>query len=311
MGFIMKKICGVLAITFAFTSITNNSLAVSNSSKMGARDILPFTIGALLIICVLFIGYKMDKYSENSSIIKKGKNSKNKKVKHSEEITEKKETEIYDKVNNEDIPYESNENEYYENDNNFDYDSELNDETEYEEDDVSLFSCVENNKESSFDDIDDSISYSDSTMVFDTNELKETQNVQETQKEEQDAESFMNELNRYKEEAEKEDDDFVGFTTKVTPKKIEKVEQPPKKEIVEEDVKEDLVEEKNVKTDTNKKEIDSEQMDVNFLNQIEQNLKRNQEERMRKAGILEEQSIENNVEEKPKKRGRKPKKQED
>ena len=327
----MKKLCGVLAMTFAFTSIAKNSFAVSSGNGMEAKDIFPFVIGAVLIICVLFIGYKMDKYSENAPIIKKGKKAKNKKAKHSEEITEEKKVEIYAKENKADIPYEADEDEYYDNDNNFDYDNRLNDDTEYEEDDISLFSSIDNNQESSFDDVDDNISYFDSTMVFDSNELNVSkyseQNTEvaqeldekisslddiddldsidtlEEEKEEQDATNFMNELNRYKEEAEKEDDGFVGFTTKVASKKIEKVEEP---------VIEDLAEENNVKRYTKKKDDISEQVDIGFLNQMEQNLKRNQEERMRKAGIAPNYEIESkNEEEKTKKKGRKPKKQED
>ena len=279
----MKKSVRLLAMMFLFVSIANSSFAISASTESTGRsigDIIPFILGAILIICVLCIAYKMDSSSENSQKIKKSK-----KIETEEdtiepvELSEEEEAEIYAEENRADLPYEEDENEYYENDNNFDYDDILNDETEYEEDDISLFS-VENDQESSFDNIDDNFS------------LKEPQNQK------QDVENFMKELNKYKEQADRDNDGFAGFTTKTTTKSKKKEPKEPKATDEKDEGKK--IRKKSTKI---KEDATSEQMDISFLEQMEQNLKKHQEERMRKSGIVED-TVE---EEKPKKRGRKPK----
>ena len=178
-------------------------------------------------------------------------------------ITE--ENEIYAEENKSDSPYVAEENEYYENDNNFDY-SGLNEDTEYEEDDISLFS-VGSNQESRFDNIDDDIYSSIQTQQEDDFEYSETVNGLDekidsldklddasvsdvTKIEEQDAESFMNELNKYKEEVE--DDEFIGFTTSSSNKA--EVEEDVKRNIDENDiVPENINLQKNSVESSNKK----------------------------------------------------------
>ena len=347
----MKKRGKFLALAFTFTSIANNTFATTNSgvtdTKAGNGNIVPFLLGAVLILCVLFIGYKMDKSAENTPKIKKSKMKKipNKKNDlESEEHSSKEETKVYAEENKNDIPYEADEDEYYENDKNFDYDG-LNEEIEYEEDDISLFD-MEDEHESSFEDIDDDISYDtdkqeeysgykdlnyDSNTVSYDNEIDSIkENIQEDnnndteimsseidKKEEvedlntdsvpqvakvesQDAESFMNEINKYKEMAD--DEEFTGFTTnpisrteqkesfnKYLKKKETKKEAVSKEETVEETIEEPTGE-----------------MDLGFLNQMEQSLKKDQEERMKKL----KNNSKDIEEELPKKRGRKPKNEE-
>lgn len=158
----MKNLGKLGAAAFAFASIANKSLAVDQTSKsasMGISDLAPFAFGALLIIGVLFIGYKMDKASESMPTTRKEKAPKKSKGKRAkEEYTPAQEAEVYAEENKSDMPYEEDENEYYESDNGFDDLSGLDEETEYEEDDVSLFSTA-TEQESSFNDIDDNISY--------------------------------------------------------------------------------------------------------------------------------------------------------
>ena len=158
----MKKLGKLGIAAFTFASIANKSLAVDQaggSASMGIADMAPFALGALLIVAVLFIGYKMDKASENMPTMRREKAPKKSKGKRAkEEYTPAEEAEIYAEENNADMPYEEDENEYYETDSSFDDLNGLNEETEYEEDDVSLFSTA-NDTESSFNDIDDNISY--------------------------------------------------------------------------------------------------------------------------------------------------------
>lgn len=358
----MKKLGRLSAAAFSFATIANNSFAASmnkDNTSLGFGDIVPFALGALLIVCVLLIGYKMDKSAENAPTIKKQK-VQNKKAKNDKkeregvkEYSETEEAQIYAEENKADIPYEADENEYYDSDSNFDY-SGLNDDVEYEEDDVSLFSS-ENNQESSFDDIDDNISYEVESIeepikeeddfeysdaiegldekidsLDDINEDGTSNSVSELVKdEEQDAQSFMNELNKYKAEAEQEEEEFPGFTTKSYSKAELKKGNNPKRYTMKKYINEtsnevELPELLQVEEDSSSGEesyndiepyselmeeqfieAPSGQMDIGFLNQMEQNLKKNQEERIRKAGIDSEKSDE----EEPKKRGRKPKDQ--
>lgn len=309
----MKKLKILISSTFSFLALANNSFATSevasqiNSENSGTmNDLGPFIIGAILIICVLFIGYKMDKSSENMPTMKKQKNTnKHKKVEKSKINTQdKKDSKLYDQENKFDIPYEADENDYYENDKNFDFDN-LNDDMEYEEDDVSLFNH-EKDDELTFDDIDDDISYKfdeldesdvdknsldesfDSTMVFNSKEInneglkkdyieddldEKIDNLDDDlpdllNRDEQDAQDFINEINKYKESSEAEN--FSDFSTK----------SKSKKTLKEKETKNEL--ENTVDKDS---EINQAYNNMNndFLNQMEQNLKKDQEERMKKS----------------------------
>ena len=103
-------------------------------------------LGALLILGVLFIGYKMDTASEKAPVRKKQQVPKTqKKSKVKEEYIEETLEDIYDL----DIPYESEENEFFTNDS-------IN---KYEEDDISLFGASEDVEFTFDNDIDDEISF--------------------------------------------------------------------------------------------------------------------------------------------------------
>jgi len=334
----MKRSRIILLLAFLFATIKNNTFATTNVSSAninnGSISISPFAFGAILIILVLIIGYKMDKSVSNTTSIKKTK-EKNKFDENTKinlrDYSSIEESKIYADENKADIPYEADKNEYYESENDFDY-SALNEDTEYEEDDISLFTIenykeeddfsnkiekqesfskesdmklnsnnVNDNKFSTFQNSEktfekDEFDYSDAVegleekidSLEDLNELPLQQNEKIEIIEKQDAKSFMDEINKYKEEAEH--DDFEGFTTKSS-LKIEKEEKKNTRKnisIKEEKIDEDL---------TN-------QIDIDFLSQMEQNLKNNQKERIKKLSINSEVS-----EKTPKKRGRKPKNQ--
>ena len=104
-------------------------------------------LGALLIIGVLFIGYKMDTASERvpkKKAPKAPKAPKKPKTKIKEEYVEEVAQEI-----DEDMPYDGEEDEFFANDS-------VN---EYEEDDVSLFGASEEVESTFNNDIDDAISF--------------------------------------------------------------------------------------------------------------------------------------------------------
>lgn len=351
----MKKI-GKVLLAISILSITaTKSFATSSVQKSsGIGDAIPFIIGGILVVVVLALGYKMDNSSENAPTIKKSPKVKNKK-----ENIEKQETEIYAQENKSDIPYEEDFDITYEKDEDIG-ETSLYEDTEYEEDDISLFSD-ENSQESSFEDIDDSISYEVDNIeeneedlnlenVVQEEKLEEVENLNKNDdfeytepvegldekidslddledyseenlikkndlNEEQEAEEFLNELNKYKEEAEAEETEFSGFTTNVEAEVTgvdipdESVEEPSIQEEISQP--EEIQEEKHIKRYTKKKaskgnieddeyvELPSDQTDFGFLDQMEENLKKNQEERLKAT------------EKTPKKRGRKPKKQED
>lgn len=299
----MKNIGKISSLMIAFSVIANTSLASSyetpsNGMKLGS--IVPLVIGALLVGLVLFLGYKMDKEPEDGNIMKKEKTTKKAiEVMPKEEISEEEETEIYQMQNRNDIPYEKDENEFYEKDKNFDKFS-LNEEEEYEEDDISLFISTEQEDEN----LDEDISFEDSirkeyneddfnsTMIFDSSELNNELNQVEEDKEEleytapvegldekidnldkddfegfmfqeetQSAESFINELKKYEETI---DENISNFTTQNVPKNEVQKKYTKKKE-VEEIIQEDTA------------------LDINFLEQMEENLKKDKETREEKS----------------------------
>lgn len=327
----MKKIGKILSVVISFVLInTNNSFATSSYEAEGSRigDIVPFVIGAILIVGVLFLAYKMDNSAEGTINIKR---KKAKKANKQQDISEKQEAQIYAEENKTDIPYEEDYGQTYEKD---DIDENgLYEDTEYEEDDISLFNS-ENTQESSFDDIDDDISYEldndeeyEDDFVedesFDYSEpveglddkieslddLENSEEYQEpVQEEKQEAEEFMNEINKYKEAVELEENEFSGFTTQNSIESVANEELPvqeekhvrkyTKKKVDDKDSELEADEEPLYNPDDQFVELSSGQMDINFLDQMEQNLKESQKERLKKT-------------EKTTKRGRKPKNEED
>jgi hypothetical protein len=305
-------------------------------------------IGILLIIGVLFLGFKMDTSSS--------KGSKNKKVSKEPKAPKKKEKvfdieESNDEEDISDMPYESDDDEVYEHD--VVNQADLVEDSEYEDEDVSVFH-TSNNVESSFNnDVDDQISFESeeddyeeeeedvpnepvvrvedeeeeeeeddddfsSTMIFDTEKIngeleeidrmdqeeysKPTVNVEETikkvenvkkepvketvtpepiQSSSDDAESFMKELKKMQ-EAETVDD-FSGFAVEKEDKELKETHRRYTKKKAEDKLPE--VEVPQLSFD-NVAEVPEEpassQMDMNFLAQMEENLKKNQEERLSK-----------------------------
>lgn len=346
----MKKLGKISSLMFTLASIANNSLATTNtttleSSESGLGNVGVLAVGALLICCVLFMGYKMDQAPKQDASInkvklpKKPKQTKNNKKENEvvEEITEQDESEIFGLENKKDIPYEKDENEHYEKDTDLDTFS-LNEDDEYEEDDVSLFMLDENSK-SSFETIDDDISFEsdtkteadddfNSTMVFNSAELNNEIKQDETidiledneeqddmeytdpvegldekiadlddfennksvlKQEEQNAESFINELKKYEQNV---DDDLANFTI-ATEKKVEKDTKKPKrytkkKEKVE--ITEDLSNEEPIDFTTLEQ---STQIDMNFLEQMDENMKKDQESRLKKYTKAKKEKTEN------------------
>ena len=136
--------------------------------------------------------------------------------------------------------------------------------------------------------------------------------------EEQDAESFMNEINKYKEDAISDDSDFGGFTT--TNNEQKKVESKSKKHYTKKTVEKNKIEnDETVELDSKVDEIqdidniENSQTNFDFLSQMEENLKKSQEERLEKKKTKKDSAKVKEKEEKkePKKRGRKPKNQQE
>lgn len=348
----MKKLGKISSLMFTLASIANNSLATTTgklaveSEKKVLENVGILAVGALLICCVLFLGYKMDQSPKEDNSIKKMKQPKkpkpakpikNRKIENDfiEEITEQEESEIFGLENKNDIPYEKDENEFYEKDTDID-DFSLNEENEYEEDDVSLFMLDENSK-SSFENIDDDISFEvkkeakvdddfNSTMVFNTTEFNEQIKQDEEfdilednqeqddmeytdpvegldekiadlddfeinksvlKEEQQDAESFINELKKYElNEAEE-----LGNFTTAAPNKSEKATKQPKRYTKKKvDIIEDLPKEEPIEfSDVNQ----SSQVDMNFLEQMDENMKKDQENRLKKYTKAKKEKTEN------------------
>ena len=337
----MKKLRKISSVMFTLAAIANNSLATTTqkvaveSETKDFGNIAILAVGALLICCVLFLGYKMDQAPKEENSIKKmkqpnklkqPKQTKNNQIKNDviEDITEKQESEIFGLENENDIPYEKEQNEFYEKDTDLD-DFSLNEDNEYEDDDVSLFMLDENSK-SSFESIDDDISFEEerktdidnefnSTMVFNSAELNEpikqdeefelTDDNEESEEmeytdpvegldekianlddfendklvlkaEKQDAESFINELKKYEPD---ETEELGNFTTS-SPKKSEKVTKQPKRytkkkvEVLENVPSEEIIEVLEVNEPSS--------IGINFLEQMDANMKKDQENRLKK-----------------------------
>lgn len=349
----MKKLGKISSLMFTLASIANNSLATTTrkvtveSSEKGLGNAGILAVGALLICCVLFIGYKMDQSPKQDTSINKIKPpkktkqprpSKNSQIQNDviEEITEQEESEIFGLENEHDIPYEKDDNEFYEKDTDIDTFS-LNEDNEYEEDDVSLFMLDENSK-SSFESIDDDISFEvdaktevdddfNSTMVFNSAGLNEQikqdeelgmledneeqddmeytdpvegldekiadlddfENNQLISKEEQSAESFMNELKKYE---PNETEDLGNFTTS-TSKKSEKITKQPKRYTKKKE-KVEIVEDLSNEEPIDVLEVnESTQIDMNFLEQMDENMKKDQENRLKKYTKAKKEKTEN------------------
>lgn len=302
----MKKLGKISMLMFIFASLANSSLATVNNtigsatilSESSVKSIVPLVIGSILICAVLFLGYKLDNSTKEESVenIKPSKKTKQ----DLQEITEKEEIEIYKNENKNDIAYyEEDKETFFEYDKEVDNDDLLEDK-EYEEDDISLFMLDEEN-ESSFENIDDDISFEEnlkykkdkddfySTMVFDSNGLNNeieqdeddfeyTEAVQGLEekidqldeldsfaietRDEQSAESFMEELKKYEPNS---DENILSFTT-------------------DQETKSDEIKEKKKRNTKKKEEIDVvSEPDINFLNLMEENLKKDQETREEKS----------------------------
>lgn len=149
---------------------------------MGNIGIL--AIGVLLIIAVLFIGYKMDTASDSTQARKAAKSVKDKKTKLKQkqseyEYTDKEESDIYTNENLYDMHYESDDDESYESD--FVSPNDLAEEDEYEEDDISLFEQQPTDNYTFNNDIDDEIAFE----TYDpADEAQEVEEVEEPEYEE-------------------------------------------------------------------------------------------------------------------------------
>lgn len=149
---------------------------------MGNIGIL--AIGVLLIIAVLFIGYKMDTASDSTQARKAAKAVKDKKTKLKQkqseyEYTDKEESDIYTNENLYDMHYESDDDESYESD--FVSPNDLAEEDEYEEDDISLFEQQPTDNYTFNNDIDDEIAFE----TYDpADEAQEVEEVEEPEYEE-------------------------------------------------------------------------------------------------------------------------------
>ena len=313
-------------------------------------------LGALLIIGVLFIGYKMDTASERvpkKKAPKAPKAPKKPKTKIKEEYVEEVAQEI-----DEDMPYDGEEDEFFANDS-------VN---EYEEDDVSLFGASEEVESTFNNDIDDAISFNvepkqeyveetvvpvqeeyieptkkeddfSSTMIFDTDKLnidleeidkmdyvEELDHVDEMvamldefgkseslpeepddytdpvygideklkeledddgpkplidgpiKPSADDAESFMNELKKLKESAEV--DDFSGFAVDNKDRELKDTHKRYTKKKSEDELPEIEIPKIPFTAEENEDTLDNGGIDMNFLAQMEKNLKQTQKERL-------------------------------
>jgi len=129
---------------------------------MGKLGIL--AVGAILIIGVLFIGYKMDNATPKSPARKTPKAPKKKtKVKNEyiEEREDKEEENLYPTPNVSEMPYEDDDNEYYEDDDV--NQNDLMDSNEYEDEDISLFSSSDSVEPTFNNDIDNELSFETET----------------------------------------------------------------------------------------------------------------------------------------------------
>lgn len=166
---------------------------------MGNIGIL--AIGIVLIVAVLFIGYKMDTAPDK---VQARKLDKDRKSKHLEddydyEYTDREESDIYTNENLYDMHYESDDNESYESD--FVTSKDLMEENEYEEDDISLFENQSTEEYTFNNDLDDEISFE----TYDQDEV--VQQYQETPEYQEVPE--YEEIEKVEEEPEVQD--IMGF----------------------------------------------------------------------------------------------------
>lgn len=217
---------------------------------MGNIGIL--AIGVLLIIAVLFIGYKMDTASDSTQARKAAKAVKDKKTKLKQkqseyEYTDKEESDIYTNENLYDMHYESDDDESYESD--FVSPNDLAEEDEYEEDDISLFEQQPTDNYTFNNDIDDEIAFETYDPADEAQEVEEVEEPEyEEYVEEEEAEPdgpeaiidfgiFDNDdeeqaiepvVNFEKTEENEEFEGFGGFETEPEPEKPKRRGRPKK-----------------------------------------------------------------------------------
>lgn len=217
---------------------------------MGNIGIL--AIGVLLIIAVLFIGYKMDTASDSTQARKAAKAVKDKKTKLKQkqseyEYTDKEESDIYTNENLYDMQYESDDDESYESD--FVSPNDLAEEDEYEEDDISLFEQQPTDNYTFNNDIDDEIAFETYDPADEAQEVEEVEEPEyEEYVEEEEAEPdgpeaiidfgiFDNDdeeqaiepvVNFEKTEENEEFEGFGGFETEPEPEKPKRRGRPKK-----------------------------------------------------------------------------------
>ena len=316
-----KKLIAGLASTLIFFG--KNVYATSSSTSSSSGGKIGLLIGIVLVVAVLTLGYKMDKSSEGESKEEKQpKPKKEKKIKESKVIDDTNQEDNYIVDSENDIPYEPEKDEKYELEKVEAKD--LNEDTEYEED--SVFSGINNDEPETVEDVKDF----DSTMVFNTNDLKQNEITSEPEEEPENEdyeigdlnekidelddlddiddnlvnekmlelernndevenpEEFLNSLKKYEENA----DDFAGFSTAEDKSSEEEVTsfsfgnsslENDSKEHKKYTRKKDKVEENTpAEVEETKEEVVEEEttgLDTGFLNQMEQNLMKNQEER--------------------------------
>ena len=150
---------------------------------MGNIGIL--AIGIVLIVVVLFIGYRMDTASNRSQARKAAKAVRDRKLSENEEeyeYTDKEESDIYAEQNLYDMHYESDDEEEYESD--FVSSRDLVEEDEYEEDDISLFENQSTEEYTFNNDLDDEIAFETYDPEEKSNRYEDVVEVEEEPEEE-------------------------------------------------------------------------------------------------------------------------------
>jgi hypothetical protein len=293
----MKKTGKILSSLAIYTLIANNAVyaateTVAEDEGLPTKYIF-LGVAAVVIILLLFLGYKMDSKGDEGSAPKQPKKeSKKKKV-------QVKEDSEYEADN--DVSYESD---HVDEDN-------LNDETEYEEDDEETLYSMDNEEElnpqtedqneetpveeenfgeefdtSIIDEIEDedevdSKSSDNTTASNDDdiamgnleNEIDDLDNLDDVENInlDEDTDSFVNELKNFKEP----ESDFQGFS--VVPSKDENTKENKKSKI---EKKEAPVEE----------EFDDIQAGNDFLAQMEENLEKNGKDKKSKKTVSKKSS---------------------
>lgn len=286
----MKKLKATLTLSVAgILFFSNNCLAATTnatSSTAGTTSVTKYIaigVAAVIIILLLFLGYKMDSKGSDTSITsKKGKSKKKVKQNKKEDAKYEPDSVTYkaDDVNNSDLsePVEYEEDTEENNEEESSLFSAMNDETDNYDDNTFLDENSESTDSaeeygedfdtSILDNIDDEEELEapknnmDETMVFNNPPALETEEPADTEEPEEkveDVDPIMEELSHI----DKTESNFGGFS--VGEKKAEeKKEEKPRKKYTK--VKKD-----SISTD-------------NFLEQMEENLKKDKEERDARKG---------------------------